>query len=110
MMKGRLAVVLTVLLALLVLFSSSCASKPVSTTALPEPGNISLQLQEDLLEYNYPYSEVSAAEREQLAQYEVSTLEEQIANFQPDQGYTLNYLQNALANMKKLDGIQPTTK
>jgi hypothetical protein len=57
---------------------------PVNKVLADSPGNISQQqLQGDLAKYSYPYSEVSVNEREQLAQYEINTLNQQVANFQP---------------------------
>jgi hypothetical protein len=83
---------------------------PVNKVLADSPGNISQQqLQEDLVKYSYPYSDVPVNEREQLAQYEINTLNQQVANFQPGGEYTLNYLENALANMQKLLGNSSQT-
>lgn len=60
------------------------------------------KLQEDLLKYKYPYSEVSANERIQLAQYEINLLNDQIAHFRPGQGTTLTYLNSTLMHMQEL--------
>ena len=91
---------------ILIIFSAA-----VSGTALiPVPKN-SLPLfsrtqpEENMVKFKYPYSEVSQDERIQLAQHEITSLTKQIINYQPGQGTTLNYLQNALLRENAL--IQP---
>ena len=61
-----------------------------------------VNLQEDLLKYKYPYSELLPGERAELATYEINVLNEQIADFHPGQGTTLSYLENAIANLQQL--------
>jgi flagellar hook assembly protein FlgD len=68
-----------------------------STTNIPQQ-----KLQEDLLKYKYPYSEVSAVERVQLAQYAINQLTDQIAHFRPGQGTTMAYLKSTLSHMQEL--------
>ncbi len=76
---------------------------PAAPVLANSPMDIPQQkLQEDLLKYKYPYSEVSANERIQLAQYEINLLNDQIAHFRPGQGTTLTYLNSTLMHMQEL--------
>ena len=67
------------------------------------------QIQEDLINYKYPYSEVPVSERVQLVQYEINRLKEQITHFQPGQEVTLSYLKNTLAHEEALLRTYTTT-
>jgi hypothetical protein len=76
---------------------------PAKLVLADSPTNIPQQkLQDDLLKYKYPYSEVSAVERVQLAQYAINQLTDQIAHFRPGQGTTMTYLKSTLAHMQEL--------
>lgn len=71
--------------------------------------NSQLNLQEDLLKYKYPYSELPATSRIALVNYEINMLNEQNANFQPCQGITLSYIRNSIAHLQTLLPISATT-
>ena len=60
------------------------------------------QIEENLVKFKYPYSEFSDDQRIPLAQYAVNNLTKQISNYQPGQGTTLSYLQNALLRERAL--------
>ena len=76
---------------------------PAAPVLANSPFDIPQQkLQEDLLKYKYPYSEVSANERIQLAQYAINLINDQIAHFRPGQGTTLTYLNSTLTHMQEL--------
>lgn len=86
-----------------ILVATAVLISPTNPVLASSPGGVPMQkLQEDLTKYQYPYSELPAAERVQLAQYEITPLHEQIADFQPGQQNTMNYLQNALMHMEEL--------
>jgi len=72
------------------------------------PINSQSNLQEDLVKYKYPYSELPATTRIALVSYEINVLNGQNANFQPGQGITLSYIRNSIAHLQALLPVSAT--
>ena len=102
----RLSAIILIYLILAAVLSIIPASQIQAGVTLT---NSQSNLQQDLVKYKYPYSELPATTKIQLVSYEINILNEQNANYQPGQDITLSYIRNSIAHLQSLLPVSPTT-